>query len=360
MGMSGFEIIGLMSGTSMDGLDIAHVRLDLDGGNDRFELKNCATYELPFDIKKRLLSAPFSNVQRISQLDHDIALFYAKSVNEFIVSKNIEKKTITAIASHGQTILHQPWNGFSLQIGHGTTLAFNTGIQVINDFRNHDVAAGGQGAPLVPIGDFGIFNDLAEGFLNIGGFVNFSYKDALEKIIAYDICPGNLPLNKLVNSKELSFDKDGALAASGEINFYLLDLLNSLEFYNQIGPKSLGTEWLEEHFYPKLRFDKEIENNLRTVVEHIAIQTGQKLNDAELKTVFVTGGGAKNHFLIQRIQHYFNGQLIIPDKDIIDFKEAIIFAYLGALYLENRPNALSSVTGATRNMICGVLHKPGF
>jgi anhydro-N-acetylmuramic acid kinase len=360
MVMSNFEIIGLMSGTSMDGLDVVQVSLELNGENDRFELKNSATFELPIEIKNRLLAAPFSNVQQISQLDHDIAQYYARSVNEFISSNNIDRKTINAIASHGQTILHQPWNGFSLQIGHGTTLAFHTGIQVINDFRNHDVVAGGQGAPLVPIGDFGIFSEFAEGFLNIGGFVNFSFKDSQGKIIAYDICPGNLPLNKLVISKELSFDKDGALAASGEINFYLLDLLNSLEFYNQSGPKSLGTEWLEEHFYPKLKFDKEIENNLRSVVEHIAIQTGQKLNEAGLSKVLVTGGGAKNNFLIQRIQHYFNGKLIIPENDIIDFKEAIIFAYLGALYLENRPNALSSVTGASRNMICGVLHKTGF
>jgi anhydro-N-acetylmuramic acid kinase len=358
--MSGFEIIGLMSGTSMDGLDVAHVCFDFNGENDCFELKNSATYDLPEDIANRLMTAPFANVQQISQLDHDIALFYAQSVNEFILANNIDRNTIRAIASHGQTILHQPWNGFSLQIGHGTTLAYNTGIQVINDFRNHDVVAGGQGAPLVPIGDFGIFNDLAEGFVNIGGFVNCSFKDVDGKIIAYDICPGNLPLNKLVNSKGLSFDKDGELAASGEINFYLLDLLNSLEFYNHTGPKSLGTEWLEEHFYPKLKFDKEIENNLRTIVEHIAIQTGQKLNDAGLAKVLVTGGGAKNNFLIQRIQHYFKGKLIIPEDDIIDFKEAIIFAYLGALYLENRPNALASVTGASRNMTCGVLHKPGF
>ncbi len=358
--MSSFEIIGLMSGTSMDGLDIAHVSFEMNAKNDCFILNNSMTYEISSDIKNRLLTAPFASVQQISQLDHDIALFYAECVNEFISSKNIERKKINAISSHGQTILHQPGNGFSLQIGHGTTLAYHTGIQVINDFRNHDVAAGGQGAPLVPIGDFGIFSDLAEGFLNIGGFANVSFKDNHEEIIAYDICPGNLPLNKLVDSKGLSFDKDGELSAQGEINFYLLDLLNSIEFYNQTGPRSLGTEWLEEHFYPKLKFDKEIENNLRTIVEHIAIQIAQKLNDAHLETVLATGGGAKNNFLIQRIKHYFNGKLIIPAREIIDFKEAIIFAYLGALYIENRPNALSSVTGASRNMICGVLHKPGF
>lgn len=357
--MSKIEILGLMSGTSLDGLDVAHVEFEMNQQDgDSFNLLSVKTYEIPADLAQKLQDAANYSVQAICMLDKELAHFFAKCVNEFISAKNIDKKSIKAIASHGQTILHQPSNGFTLQIGCGSTLSFLTGIDVINDFRTKDIVAGGQGAPLVPVGDFGLFHEYAEGFLNIGGFANVSYKEN-GLIRAFDICPGNLPLNKLAQAKDLAFDRNGEIAASGDINFFLLDLLNSLEYYQQNGPKSLGTEWLEEHFYPLLKFDKEIENNLRTVVEHEAIQISQKLNEANLKSVLITGGGAKNKFLIARIEHYFKGKIVLPEDQIIDFKEAIVFAYLGALYLEKRTNSVASVTGACKNMICGVYHIPG-
>ncbi|MFN5147790.1 MAG: anhydro-N-acetylmuramic acid kinase [Flavobacteriia bacterium] len=358
--MAVYEIIGLMSGTSLDGLDIAHVSFSMDANSgDSYHLMNCQTYDIPEDLRSKLSNAYNYSVPSICQLDKELGRFYADCVNDLIKKHGINKKNILAIASHGQTILHQPQNGFTLQIGCGSTLSYHTGIDVINDFRSLDIIAGGQGAPLVPVGDFGLFQNEAEAFLNIGGFTNVSFKKN-EKILAFDICPGNLPLNKLALAKGLIYDKNGDLARSGEINFFLLDLLNSLDFYQKDGPKSLGTEWLEEHFYPLLKFDKEIENNLRTVVEHEAFQIGQKLNDAEVENVLITGGGSKNDFLISRIAHYFNGEIKLPSEDIIDFKEAIVFAYLGALYLEKRPNAISSVTGASKNMICGVFHRPGY
>lgn len=357
--MRNYEIIGLMSGTSMDGLDIAHVRFDFnEDSNDSFELLNTDTVPIPDELLQKLMDAPNFSVTQLLMLDKEFGRFLADSVTKFIDQKKIVKNSINAIASHGQTILHQPNNGFTLQIGCGSTLSYLTDINVINDFRTKDIVAGGQGAPLVPIGDFGLFSDLAEGFLNIGGFANVSFKKD-DSIVAYDICPGNLPLNKLAHAKNLAYDKNGELAKSGEINFFLLDLLNSLDYYLLDGPKSLGTEWIEEFYYPKLKFDKEIENNLRTVVEHTAIQISNVLNSAHLNSVLVTGGGAKNGFLVERIQHYFNGELILPEQKIIDFKEAIVFAYLGALYLDKRPNALSSVTGAKKNTIGGVFHLPG-
>ena len=357
--MSNYEIIGLMSGTSMDGLDIAHVKFDFNAdSNDSFELLNTDTVPIPDELLQKLMDAPNFSVTQLLMLDKEFGRFLADSVTKFIDQKKIVKNSINAIASHGQTILHQPNNGFTLQIGCGSTLSYLTDINVINDFRTKDIVAGGQGAPLVPIGDFGLFSDLAEGFLNIGGFANVSFKKD-DSIVAYDICPGNLPLNKLAHAKNLAYDKNGELAKSGEINFFLLDLLNSLDYYLLDGPKSLGTEWIEEFYYPKLKFDKEIENNLRTVVEHTAIQISNVLNSAHLNSVLVTGGGAKNGFLVERIQHYFNGELILPEQKIIDFKEAIVFAYLGALYLDKRPNALSSVTGAKKNTIGGVFHLPG-
>lgn len=356
--MRKFELIGLMSGTSLDGLDIAHVLFDFhEDGSDSFELLHSSTYDLPGDIALKLSEATNYSVTSLCMLDKEFGFFMANCVNEFMDSNSISKSNIDAIASHGQTIFHQPHNGFTLQIGCGSTLSYHTGIPVINDFRTKDVIAGGQGAPLVPIGDFGLFSAYAESFLNIGGFSNLSYKTG-EKITAYDICPGNLPLNKLAMSKGLTFDKGGNLAKSGEINFFLLDLLNSLPYYQTEGPKSLGTEWLGEQFYPLLKFDKEIENNLRTVVEHIAYQIGNQLNNSEKQSVCITGGGAKNSFLISRIEHYYKGSILVPETVLVDFKEALVFAYLGALYLANRPNALASVTGACQNSICGVLHVP--
>jgi anhydro-N-acetylmuramic acid kinase len=358
METTGYEIIGLMSGTSLDGLDIAHVRFQFSESSAvEFEILHCKTVPYTDELIQQLTQTDQLSLSSVMVLDKALGKFYADEINGFIKENQISKKNIDAIASHGQTILHQPSNGFTLQIGCGTTLAYLSGIKVINDFRTKDVIAGGQGAPLVPIGDFDLFNDKAEAFLNIGGFTNVSFKKEGE-ISAFDITPGNLPLNKLAASKGLPYDKDGELARSGEINFFLLDLLNTLPYYAQEAPKSLGTEWLEEHFYPLVKFDKEIENNLRTLTEHIGNQVGNVLNDTGVKTVLVTGGGAKNAFLMERIRSYFNGELIVPDTTIIDFKEAIIFAYLGALYLGGKPNALCSVTGAQRNTSGGVLHLP--
>ncbi len=357
--MTKIEIIGLMSGTSMDGLDISHVSFEMNKDKgDSFRLLHTHTYPLKKDIENQLKDLDSLSVSHVFQLDKAVGKFYADCVLDFIKKNKIDRADIAAIASHGQTILHQPQNGFTVQIGCGTTLAYHTGIKVINDFRTRDVVAGGQGAPLVPMGDFNLFSDQAEAFLNIGGITNVSFKQH-GKIHAFDICPGNLPLNKLSSAKGLAYDKGGELARQGDIQFFLLDLLNSLEYYQMDGPKSLGTEWLEANFYPLLKFDKEIENNLRTVVEHIAFQIAQVLNRISASSVMITGGGAKNSFLVERIAHYFNGKIILPSAEVIDFKEAIIFAYLGALYLCGHSNTFASVTGASRDLIGGVLHIPG-
>jgi anhydro-N-acetylmuramic acid kinase len=352
------QLIGLMSGTSLDGLDIAHVTfIQHDDNSYTFELLNTQHVPYPDEIEEQLQISTDLHVQQLLILDKSLGRFYADEVNSFIMNKGIDKSKISAICSHGQTIFHQPHNGFTYQIGCGETLAYFTALPVINDFRTKDVAAGGQGAPLVPIGDFSLFSDQAEAFLNIGGFINISLiEDGTIK--AFDVCPGNLPLNKLVHSRGLTYDKNGELAKSGEINFFLLDLLNSLEYYEKSAPKSLGTEWLEEFFYPLLKFDKEIESNLRTVVEHIAIQTANVLNQREIQTVLVTGGGARNTFLIDRIKHYFKGDLKVPSDKLIDFKEAIVFAFLGFLNLIEKPNTIPSVTGASRAVIGGTRHLP--
>ncbi len=356
--MRKYEIIGLMSGTSMDGLDIAHVRFEKNKSDEwSYLLLNSETFEYSNELISKLTNATLINVPSFLKLNKELGQTFGDLINQFLHKYQIEKTKIDAIASHGHTTFHQPQNGFTSQIGCGSTISFITGIPVINDFRSKDVIAGGQGAPLVPIGDLLLFNKTADSFLNIGGISNISFK-VNNQMIAFDICPGNLPMNKLVQSKGMNYDKNGELAKSGEINFFLLDLLNRLEYYEQHHPKSLGTEWLENSFYPLIKFDKDIENNLRTVIEHVSFQIASTLNQNNLKSVFITGGGAKNGFLIERLKHYFKGQVIIPEEQIVDFKEAIIFSFLGALYLDKKTNTLSSVTGASKNVIGGVYHVP--
>ncbi len=355
--METYEIIGLMSGTSMDGLDIVHVRFDYNEKKWNYELIHSETFPYSPSIISELSTTTQMNVPAFLSFDKQLGKTFGEMVNSFIQKYKIDASKIHAIASHGHTTFHQPQNGFTSQIGCGSTLAYTTGIPVINDFRSKDVIAGGQGAPLVPIGDLHLFQTEANSFLNIGGIANISFKKG-SKMFAFDICPGNLPLNKLAANKGVTYDKNGEMASKGEINFFLLDLLNSLDYYKEPFPKSLGTEWLELNFYPLIKFDKDIENNLRTVIEHEAIQIANTLNSNELTSVFITGGGAKNTFLIDRIQHYFKGKIIIPSQQIVDFKEALIFALLGALYLAKQPNTLASVTGASKDVTGGVLHSP--
>jgi anhydro-N-acetylmuramic acid kinase len=355
--MKKMEIIGLMSGTSMDGLDIAHVLFEFENNTWKFSLLKAETYTYSSEFYNALTSATSLNVPEFLMLDKRIGKEFAEMVNDFISKNNIQRKNISAIASHGHTTFHQPQNGFTSQIGCGDTISFFTKIPVINDFRTKDVIAGGQGAPLVPIGDLLLFQNLADSFLNLGGIANISFEFE-NKMTAFDICPANLPLNKLVAKLNLEFDKDGEIAKSGIIEEKLLKELNQLSFYAKVSPKSLGTEWLESEFYPLINFETSIENNLATIIEHEAMQIASVLNENTLKSVLITGGGAKNSHLIERLKYYFKGEIILPNKDVIEFKEAIIFAFLGALYLEKQTNCISSVTGASHNVIGGVYHIP--
>jgi anhydro-N-acetylmuramic acid kinase len=345
-----------MSGTSLDGLDIAHVKFNFEKEQIDFELKNCETVPYSELILAQLQNYLALSVPEMLMLDKQIGSFYADEVNKFIEKFNIDKSNIDAIASHGQTIFHQPQNGFTYQIGCGTTLAFKTGIDVINDFRTLDVVAGGQGAPLVPIGDFNLFSAKANAFLNIGGFTNISFKKNKE-IIAFDICSGNLPMNEAVKSIGLTYDKNGDIARKGEIDFAVLEELKKLEHFHKPAPKSLGTEWLESEFYPIINKIESLENLLRTLIEHTAIEIIKVLHSNKISSVYITGGGAKNKFLVEQIRFFFKGEVIVPSEEIIDFKEAIIFAFLGVRYLRNESTTVKSVTGASIEVSSGTFHR---
>jgi anhydro-N-acetylmuramic acid kinase len=257
------------------------------------------------------------------------------------------------IASHGHTIFHQPEKGFTFQLGNGASIAAETGIPTVADFRTGDVALGGQGAPLVPVGDKLLFSDY-ESCLNLGGFANISF-DQHGKRIAFDICPVNFILNDLAQKSGWPYDTGGELGRSGNMNRELLEQLNQLAFYRQSPPKSLGREWMNHYFMPLMAADEiPLNDQLRTAYEHIAIQIS---NASPVHgKMLVTGGGAFNTFLIERLKHHLKCEIVIPHAEIIQFKEALVFAFLGLLRFMGEINCYASVTGARRDSSAGVTY----
>ncbi|HNS42338.1 MAG TPA: anhydro-N-acetylmuramic acid kinase [Taishania sp.] len=355
-----YKIIGLMSGTSLDGLDICCANFSLSESNDwSFEIEATQFITYPTELLKQLQQATILSGLEFMLLDKNLGVFYGEKVNAFLQEKKIDGSAIDAIASHGQTIFHQPEIGFTCQIGCGQSIATSTGIQTINDFRKKDVLHGGQGAPLVPIGDKLLFSSFADAFLNIGGFANMTKIDRQNRVVAFDICPANIAINHYTQQLHLAFDKDGAIAKNARIDASLLIQLNDLEIYKQQQPPSLGWEWVEATVLPLVEATQlTVEEKIATLTEHAAYQIAQRLNNTASQNVFVTGGGAKNQFLMERLAHYFTGKVVVPSTEIIDFKEALIFGFLGALFLENTPNCLPEVTGASKAVVGGVLHRP--
>ena len=344
--------LGIMSGTSLDGLDLALCRFKKENEEWQYDIISSTTIEYEADFKQRLATAIQVSGCDLLKLDCDFGRLIAQEIKLFLKKEEIQP---TLIASHGHTVFHRPELGFTTQIGNGAVIAAETGMTTICDFRSLDVALKGQGAPLVPVGDEYLFSkyDLC---LNLGGFSNISYKqDGTRK--AFDISPCNLPLNLLARQLGFSYDKNGALSRSGTVDETLLAQLDSLSFYYEQGPKSLGFEWLESHFLPHVFHAKiAIEDKLRTVTEHIAKQIAQTANSVSGSTLLITGGGANNLFLIERIAALSNKQIIIPDLQTIEYKEALVFAFLGVLRMRGEINCFASVTGATKDSSCGAIY----
>lgn len=348
-----FLVAGIMSGTSLDGVDLAFCNFsETEDGRWSFELHAAATIPYSAQWRQKLSGAHRMSAAEISRLHVEYGKFLGKLAADFSRQKGLSP---CLIGSHGHTIFHKPEQGVTLQIGSGAEIAAQTGITTICDFRTHDVALGGQGAPLVPIGDQYLFGDY-DVCLNLGGFSNFSFDDAgIRK--ASDICPVNIVLNHLAQSEGIAYDKDGEIAASGQVNPDLLARLNKLDFYRQPAPKSLGREWLEAVFFPALNSATSANADLmRTVVEHVAIQIATQTTLASGKTMLVTGGGAHNKFLMGRIADRTEMQIIKPENGIVDFKEALIFAFMAFLRLKGKVNCLSSVTGASADHSSGAVY----
>ena len=341
--------IGLMSGTSLDGLDICYVRFD-DAGT--FEILHAETINYTADWRKNLSEAYQYSAMNLCELDVNFGYFLGEQVKKFM--QKYEIKDVDFVASHGQTIFHQPKKSFTLQIGNGAAIASRCQQKVVCDFRTQDVVLGGQGAPLVPIGDELLFHQY-DACLNLGGFSNISLNRNQQRI-AFDICPINTLLNHFSQKIGKDYDDEGKLAEQGTVNQDLFDKLNHLEFYHQKGPKSLGIEQVNELFLPLIdRYKISDYDILATLVEHMAFQISNVIKNKKSR-LLITGGGAYNRYLINRIQSYLpDTQVELGSKELIEFKEAIIFAFLGVLRITNKINVLSSVTGASKDHCSGII-----
>ncbi len=344
-------VIGLMSGTSVDGLDLVYVCFKETNVID-FKIICSETISYSKEWQDNLQHAITFSDEKIKQLDTNYGKLLGNLTNAFIKKNQIKK--INFIASHGHTVFHQPENEITLQIGNGQLIATITKQKVVSDFRTQDVALGGQGAPLVPIGDELLFPKY-EYCLNLGGFANISTKTNNTRI-AYDICPVNLVLNQYVLQLGLPYDDGGKIASKGILNNRLLKELNALSFYQKKHPKSLGLEWVKQHIYPLIdSYNLPTSTILRTFVEHVAIQIAQQIQHKNA-SILITGGGVFHTFLINRLQKLSKAIICIPSNEIIEFKEALIFSFLGLLRVQNKVNVLRSVTGASKNHSSGKIH----
>lgn len=349
-----YRVIGLMSGTSLDGLDIAYCSFVKRGAGWSFEIIKGETVKYNKGWKKALADAHQLSGEELIKLDHDYGVYLADAVTSFIRRHQCKADFIS---SHGHTVFHQPHSGFTYQLGNGQTLSAVTAMPVVCDFRSFDVKLGGQGAPLVPIGDRHLFADY-DVCLNLGGIANISAEEKKSRV-AYDVCFCNMGLNYLAEKEGKTFDKGGLMAMEGDVNKTLLSKLVKAHTPFRSKRPSLGRELFERKIQPLLDAKGiSVHDRLRTFTELIAMEIVEAVTSIkDTSTVLCTGGGAQNSFLISRMLD-LGGDLVswqLPEKEVIDFKEALIFAFLGVLRVRDEVNCLKSVTGASRDSSSGLM-----
>ena len=344
------NIVGLMSGTSVDGLDICYVSFD-NHDPSKYEIIDCETVNYDDNLKIKLKNIIKLDNNQIKQIDDEFGEFIGLSVLKFINKNKLSKPDL--ISSHGHTVFHEPKFYKTLQIGSGEIINKVTQVKTVNNFREQDIQLGGQGAPLVPIGDKLLFDDYKY-CLNLGGFTNISVKDS-STIFAYDICPLNTVLNHYANKLGYECDLDGKLSKKGVININLYNELNDLDYFKKSYPKSLGLEFVIKNIFPiteKYKI-KEVDI-LATYIEHASFQIKRNIDSGS--KVLLTGGGTFNNNLIKTLNHDSKINFIVPDKTIINYKESLIFALLGYLKINDKVNCLSSVTGASNDHSSGDIY----
>ena len=348
-----YYFIGAMSGTSVDGLDLVYVKFTKTFSWD-FKVLASKTYNYNSNWVNKLRNSINLSSNFLLQLDKEYSSFLADKILTFIDDFKIDK--LHGVGSHGHTVFHKPDQGFTYQIGNLPLIANKIKKPLICDFRVQDVFLGGQGAPLVPIGDKYLFSDY-DACLNLGGFSNITIKKG-NKLIAYDICALNIILNSLANQLNLDYDDRGRRAEKGKLINNLYHELEYISYYNLKPPKSLGVEWVKENLKIILKkyLDKPVEDLLHTYTTHSANQIAKNLDN--ISSVLITGGGTYNNFLISKISQRTNCEIIIPSTDIINYKEAIIFAFLSVLKIRGEVNCFANVTGSKHDHSSGKIFLP--
>ncbi|MGZ5255607.1 MAG: anhydro-N-acetylmuramic acid kinase [Flavitalea sp.] len=352
-----YRVIGLMSGSSLDGLDIVFAEFQDTAGKWKYNMIHFDLYEYTHEWQEKLRTAYSLSALEYQLLHTAYGHYLGEQVNHFIKNYGLDFK-VQLIASHGHTVFHMPSKRMTAQIGDGAAIAAETGINVVSDLRSLDVALGGHGAPIVPIGEKLLLSDYNY-FLNIGGIANLSVNG--ERYTAFDVCPANRVLNLIAKEKGLQFDDEGKLAAAGTINNDLLNILNSLEYYSKPYPKSLDNSFGTDTIYPILQGVASSEDRMATYAEHIAVQVSQAVKPLAKpgEKLLVTGGGAHNHFLIERLNAHLKSTGLtveVPEQSLVVMKEALIMGFIGLLRWREEFNVLSSVTGASRNSIGGAVY----
>jgi anhydro-N-acetylmuramic acid kinase len=329
-----YNVIGVMSGTSLDGVDLSHIKFTVLNQNWTFEILESETISYSKKWIDELKTAVDYSESKLQNLNKEYTVLLASIISDFIKKHKIENLDAVCNLPEISKLTQQ---------------------KVICDFRVQDVQLGGQGAPLVPIGDRILFSEY-DYCMNLGGFSNVSFEENNNRI-AFDISPVNTVLNFYANQLGFDYDNKGQISRTGNCSIELLNELNALDFYQKKHPKSLGFEFVKEIVLPIIeRYPMAIEDKLCTFTEHVALQIALALPNKK-GSLLTTGGGAYNDFLIERIQfHLPEMKIIIPSNKILEFKEALIFALLGVLKLRGEINVLQSVTGAKYDHSSGAIY----
>ncbi len=364
--METYTAIGLMSGSSLDGLDIACCEFSVENGKWNFKILKTDVVAYPDEWAQDLKGLPVAHAKTFWETHARLGNYFGEQVSAFIKKNSLTGK-VDWVSSHGHTIFHFPEKKFTTQIGDGAAIAARTNLPIICDFRSADIADGGQGTPIVPIGDKLLFTGYRF-CLNIGGIANISCKIVGDSIVAFDICAANQVINSLANRLGKDFDESGTLAATGKLNEGLLKKLNALGFYTQPYPKSLDNSFSRDVIFQLLEeVELSVEDKLRTYTEHIAIQVAEhirmiaqkeKMSFSNDEKMLATGGGAFNKFLIERIKEQSKINVEVPGSELVKFKEAVVIAFMGVLRMRNEVNVLKSVTGASKDSIGGAVYRP--
>ena len=353
--MNKYYVVGIMSGTSLDGIDVVWSKLCF---NKKwfYKIIDGKTYEYSSRWKSELQNAHKLQARDLVFLDKKLGNYIGEKINNFLNEKKIQKSQVDLISSHGHTLFHEPENNLTKQIGNGAYICSTTNIKTISDFRTIDIAFGGQGAPLVPIGDQLLFGSY-KGCLNLGGIANLTI-NCEGSPRAFDVAPCNQILNKIANRMGLSFDQDGKMASSGNLLKSWYASLRTPIFYQKKGPKSISNEWVEKEVLNKLPEQESPQDLAFTFCKFVGDQIAESLSETVFNNVLLSGGGVYNKTLIRAIERALGVKVVVPKREIINFKEALNFSFMAVLKLREEVNVLKSVTGGLNNTSSGVYYSP--